>query len=134
MSIYASWEKSHGIGKSNFIFADASVHRLVSDLSVFAGKKFGLDLLVAGDLNILHGYGEHGDAYWSGRYETVFTRITALGLKFVGPQAPNGRRAEPWPAELPRTSNNRSYLPHEAADAGDLHTAAGFRVCIESTS
>ena len=30
----------------------------------------------------------------------------ALGLKFVGPQAPDVRRADLWPDELPRTSNN----------------------------
>ena len=32
--------------------------------------------------------------------------MAALGFKFVGPQAPNGRRAEPWPDELPRGSEN----------------------------
>lgn len=32
--------------------------------------------------------------------------MVALGFKFVGPQAPSGRQAEPWPDELPRTSNN----------------------------
>jgi hypothetical protein len=105
VSIYAPWEQSHALGRG-FIYADASVHRLIFDLSVFASKKFIRDILVAGNLNILHGYGEYGDAYWAGRYETVFSRMAAMGFKFVGPQAPNGRRAEPWPAELPRTSNN----------------------------
>jgi exonuclease III len=106
VSVYAPWEQAHSITGRDFIYADASVHRLISDLSVFAGKKFGQDILVAGDLNILYGYGEYGDAYWASRYETVFRRMAALGFKFVGPQAPNGRRAEPWPTELPRTSNN----------------------------
>ena len=32
--------------------------------------------------------------------------MSALGLSFVGPQAPAGRRAEPWPEELPHESNN----------------------------
>jgi hypothetical protein len=32
--------------------------------------------------------------------------MTALGLTFLGPQAPAGRRAEPWPDELPPESNN----------------------------
>ena len=32
--------------------------------------------------------------------------MRALGLSFVGPQAPAGRRADPWPDELPRTSHN----------------------------
>ena len=63
-------------------------------------------ILVAGDFNILRGYGEHGSPYWGGRYETVFTRMEALGLSFVGPEAPNGRQADPWPDELPRASKN----------------------------
>ena len=63
-------------------------------------------LLATGDLNILHGYGDYGNAYWAARYATVFSRMSALGLPFVGPQAPVGRRADPWPDELPRTSNN----------------------------
>jgi hypothetical protein len=31
----------------------------------------------------------------------VFDRAEALGLRFVGPSFPNGRQADPWPAELP---------------------------------
>ena len=45
-------------------------------------------------------------ANWAARYTTVFDRMRALGLSFVGPQAPAGRRADPWPDELPRTSHN----------------------------
>lgn len=106
VSVYAAWENPHSMTKGDFIYADASVHRLISDLSVFANKSQRQNILVAGDLNILYGHGEHGDAYWAGRYETVFSRMAALGFKFVGPQAPNGRQAEPWPDELPRTSHN----------------------------
>lgn len=106
VSVYAPWEKPHSITKGDFIYADASVHRLISDLSVFVSKQANHNIILAGDLNVLHGYGEHGSAYWASRYETVFSRMAALGLKFVGPQAPDGRRAEPWPNELPRTSNN----------------------------
>ena len=54
----------------------------------------------------MYGYGENGDAFWAGRYETVFDRMRALGFRFVGPQAPNGRQAEPWPKELPKESLN----------------------------
>ena len=82
------------------------MHRLISDLSVFASKQSRQNIIVAGDLNVLYGYGEYGDVYWAGRYETVFSRMAALGLSFVGPQAPDGRRAEPWPDALPRNSNN----------------------------
>jgi len=106
VSVYACWEKPHSMTKGDFMYADASVHRLISDLSVFIGKQSRPNILVAGDLNVLRGHGEHGDKYWAGRYETVFSRMAALGLKFVGPQAPHGRQAEPWPAELPRGSDN----------------------------
>lgn len=92
--------------KKDFIYADASVHRLISDLSVFATQRPSIDIIVAGDLNVLFRYGEHGNRHWAARNDTVFNRVEVLGLACVGPQAPNGRRAEPWPKELPRTSNN----------------------------
>lgn len=117
-SIYAPWEKPHSITGSGWIFADASVHRLISDISVLVGQQTGHSILVAGDLNILHGYGEHGSAYWATRYATVFERMSALGLSFVGPQAPAGRRADPWPDELPRTSSNvpTYHTSHQTPD------------------
>jgi endonuclease/exonuclease/phosphatase family metal-dependent hydrolase len=70
------------------------------------GQQAKHQILVAGDLNILHGYRERGNAYWASRYQTVFTRMEALGLAFSGPQAPAGRRADPWPEELPPMSDN----------------------------
>ena len=52
-------------------------------------------ILAAGDLNILHGYGDGGSPpYWEARYRSVFERMEAIGMEFVGPQAPNGRQAE----------------------------------------
>jgi endonuclease/exonuclease/phosphatase family metal-dependent hydrolase len=105
-SMYAAWEKPDNSTGSSWIYADGSVHRLISDLSALIGRQAGHRLLAAGDLNILHGYGENGSAYWASRYATVFARMEALGLSFVGPQAPAGRRADPWPDELPRMSSN----------------------------
>ena len=78
----------------------------VSDLSALIGHQHGHRILAAGDINILHDHGEDGSAYWASRYQTVFTKMEALGLPFVGPQAPNGRQADPWPSELPRDSLN----------------------------
>ena len=106
ISTYAVWENPHAVTGSGWIYADASVHRLISDLSVFIGQQEGHSVLVAGDLNILHGYGEWGSAYWASRYASIFNRMSVLGLSFVGPQSPDGRRADPWPDELPSTSNN----------------------------
>jgi endonuclease/exonuclease/phosphatase family metal-dependent hydrolase len=105
-SMYAMWEKPHEATGSKWIYADGSAHRLISDLSMLIGQQSDHRIVVAGDLNILYGYGEGGSAYWGSRYATAFSRMTALGFLFVGPQAPAGRRAEPWPRELPRTSNN----------------------------
>lgn len=114
-SMYAPWEKPHSTTGSGWIYADGSVHRVISDLSALIGQQVGHRILAAGDLNILHGYGEYGSAYWASRYATVFSRMSALGLSFVGPQAPAGRCADPWPDELPRTSNNvpTYYTSHQ---------------------
>lgn len=105
-SMYAPWEKPHCTTGSDWIYADGSVHRLISDLSALVGRQTGHRILAVGDLNVLNGYGEHGSPYWASRYATVFARMEAIGLPFVGPQAPAGRLAEPWPKELPMGSAN----------------------------
>ena len=104
--MYSMWENPHSSTDSGWIVSDASAHRLVSDLSAFIGTQDGHRILAAGDLNILHGYGEHGNEYWAGRYGSVFDRMEALGVPFVGPQHPCGRQADPWPDELPPESKN----------------------------
>ena len=106
VSMYGLWAGPHASTGNSWIVADDSVHRAVSDLSAFIGSQQGHRILTAGDLNILYGYGDHGNTYWAGRYEAVFARMDALGLAFVGPQAPNGRQAGPWPGELPPDSKN----------------------------
>jgi endonuclease/exonuclease/phosphatase family metal-dependent hydrolase len=106
VSMYAPWESAHSAAGGSWIFADASAHRLASDLSALVGRVRGHRIVAAGDLNCLYGYGEHGSAYWAARYRTVFDRFAAIGLPFVGPQAPDGRQASPWPEELPPASLN----------------------------
>ena len=106
VSMYSLWTRPHESAGGGWIVSDASAHRVVSDLSAFIGRQDGHRVLAAGDLNILRGHGEHGSAYWAGRYATVFQRMEALGLPFVGPEHPHGRQAEPWPDELPRDSLN----------------------------
>ena len=106
VSLYGFWESPHSSTKSRWIYADGSVHRLISDLSAFIGRQSGHRIIAAGDLNILKGYGEDGNVYWKKRYATVFDRMEALGLPCVGPQFPRGHQAKPWPTELPEDSNN----------------------------
>lgn len=106
VSLYSIWERPHVSTASPWIYADASAHRLISDLSALVGRQRGHRIVAAGDFNILHGYGENGSEYWAERYRTVFDRFRALGLRFVGPQHPNGCQADPWPGELPIGSHN----------------------------
>ena len=106
VSMYSLWTRPHASTGSSWIVADASAHRVVSDLSALIGRQDGHRIVAAGDLNILHGHGEDGSAYWASRYATVFERMEALGVPFVGPRHPHGRQAHPWPDELPRESLN----------------------------
>jgi exonuclease III len=76
VSVYAPWESPHSMTKGDFIYADASVHRLISDLSVFASKQSRQNILVAGDLNVLYGHGEHGMAK-KGAASSGFSCLTA---------------------------------------------------------
>ena len=112
VSMYSLWENPHASTNSSWIVSDASAHRVVSDLSTFIGRQDGHRILAAGDLNILRGYGDGGSEYWAWRYGTVFDRMEALGLEFVGPQAPGGRQADPWPDELPPGSRNVPTYHH----------------------
>ena len=106
VSMYAQWVRTHDRARRNLLASDGSAHHVVSDLSAFIAKKDGHRVLAAGDMNILRGYGEHGDDYWAARYRTVFDRMEVMGLPCVGPEYPNGRQADPWPDELPRDSTN----------------------------
>ena len=103
-SVYGMWERA--ADGRDLIYADASAHRLLSDLSSIVTTESKHRLIVAGDFNILNRYGEDGHRYWKARYSTVFDRAEAMGLSFVGPQSPNGRQADPRPPELPEGSKD----------------------------
>ena len=118
ISMYGRWIGSHPSVKTTwrFGYADASVHRITSDLSTFIGHENSQThrILAAGDLNILHGYGDGGrPPYWDARYRSVFERMAAIGMEFVGPQAPDGRQAETLATHEPEDSRNvvTFYLP-----------------------
>jgi exonuclease III len=108
-SMYAPWERAR---TGSAIYADASAHRILSDLSGLISTRRNHRIVAAGDLNILRGYGEDCNPYWKARYATVFDRAEAMGLVYVGPHTPNGRQAQPWPAEL----------PHDSIDVPTYHT------------
>lgn len=106
VSVYSPWQEVSGGEGRPWVIADASAHRIISDVSMLITAQRGHRLIVAGDFNLLRGYGENGSDYWARRYATVFVRMEALGLRCVGPSAPNGRQADPWPKELPKESKN----------------------------
>ncbi len=129
-SLYAKWERPIQQTQPNWIYADASVHRLISDLSALIARQNNHKIIVAGDLNILYGYGEYGIDYWKKRYDTVFDRMSSLGLRFIGPQAPDGgEQASPWPDELPQDSHN---VPTYRTNRGSKERQLDFVFASES--
>ena len=106
ISMYGAWENPVAEAKSQWIYADASVHRIISDISMLIGRQSGHRIIAAGDINLLYGYGEYRSAYWAERYATVFKRFESIGMPLLGPRSPNGVQADPWPEELPMESLN----------------------------
>ena len=118
VSMYGRWIGVHPSVKPGTGFtwgyADGSVHRIISDLSTFIGHKNPEThrILAAGDLNIAYGHG-YGDTHWEARHKTVFDRMDAIGMEFMGPQLPHGRQAKPLATGEPAESRNvvTFYLP-----------------------
>ena len=110
VSMYGRWIRSHPSVKTswNIGCADASVHRIISDLLAFIGHENPRThrILAAGDLNITYGYGHGSGPYWDARYLNVFERMGAIGLEFMGPQLPNGRQAKTLATGEPEDSQN----------------------------
>lgn len=113
------WQRNSGL-----MISEANAHRVVSDISMLAqviDRPTSHRILVAGDWNILRGYGEDGSDYWAARYATVFERMRALGFEFCGPVSPDGgRQSDPWPGhELPSDSLCvPTFFPSQRTPAG----------------
>ena len=105
---------------SGWNVTDASLHRVISDLSLFIGSQRGHRVIAAGDLSVWYGYGDDKSGYWKGRYDTVFDRMAAIGMPLVGPQYPNGRQTDPWPDGLPRDSLNVPTYRHNSGTEDQL--------------
>ena len=109
VSMYARWMMPHPSTNTKWKVgcADTSAHRIISDLSAFIGHNDPSThrILAAGDLNLI--WDEHKMAE---RERTVWARMEALGLEFLGPQFPNGRAATKTPSYLsPGTKNVPTY-------------------------
>ena len=101
VSMYARWLNYHPFAiadrGNSTIHSDASMHRIISDLSVFIRHQDPSThrILLAGDMNAF--YGEefeegNGKPY---REVSAFQRLASLGLEFLGPQFPDGQPSRP---------------------------------------
>ena len=110
VSMYARWIKPHPSTKTKWQvgYSDGSAHRIISDLSAFIGHTDPSThrILAAGDLNIIYGATDDNPLALPARERTVFERMNALGLEFMGPRYPNGMRADPTPPGLPKDTGN----------------------------
>ena len=111
---------------------DASLHRIISDLSLFIGRQRGHRVIAAGDLSVWRGYGEDKSGYWKRRYDTVFDRMEAIGLPLVGPECPNGRQTDPWPDDLPRDSKNVPTYRHSKGGERQLDFVFASKGMVKS--
>ena len=120
VSMYGRWIRWHPSVKSSWRvgYPDGAVHRIISDLSAFIGSYDPSNhrILAAGDLNLsFHSSDPHND-----RAQTVLDRMQVLGLEYVGPTFPHGRRADPVPPHLTEASLD---LPTHRGKGKDPSTA-----------
>ena len=125
VSMYARWYRPHPLAREKTpvrkpgtgeikIFADASAHRIISDLSGFIAHTNPANhrIIAAGDLNTIYGAAEGSELETPIRAQTIFDRMSAIGMEFAGPQWPHGgRRAAPTPYDdvPPDTCNVPTY-------------------------
>ena len=91
VSLYGLWDT---MPETRDIFAQATLHRALSDLAFLFQARTTRRVVVAGDLNIWRGYGHKS---WEPGYRTVFDRIAAYGFTFVGPLRAAGRPLKDCP-------------------------------------
>ena len=115
VSMYARWHDPHPLADNEYIYSDAAVHRIISDLTAFIGGwPKAHRIIAAGDLNTIYGATEASRLETPIRAQTIFDRMNAIGMEFVGPRAGDGsRKADEAPVDVsPHTCNVPTYLSH----------------------
>ena len=90
------------------IYADASMHRIISDLSAFVGHTdpSAHRILAAGDMNMSYGSTDSVPYSMPAREHPVFDRMAGLGLEYIGPQWPNAARGLPLDSGFSKDARN----------------------------
>ena len=125
VSMYGRWEAPHpSTDRTRWIYSDGSAHRIISDLSAFIGSYDTTThrILAAGDLNMSFMSLDQFDH----RAQTILDRLEALGLDYMGPRYPAGRRAAPIPKHLNEDSLDVPTYYHKPSN-----TPAGAYVQID---
>ena len=116
VSMYARWLEPHPSAKPHsFLNPDSSAHRIISDISAFVANPDTTKhrIIAAGDLNMIYGVIK-GDnkPLMTARERGVWDRMHAIGLEFIGPSYPNGRKATEQPEWLaPGSLNVPTFCP-----------------------
>ena len=130
LSMYSQWRYPHEMVGSSWIISDSSAHRIISDLSELIGRQGDHRIIAAGDLNILHGYGEYGSPYWAERYRSVFTRMEALGTRVLRATGAPRSAGRPLARGASQGQPKRPHLPLHPSVAHIGHSPTGLRICI----
>ena len=110
VSMYARWLRAQPSAseRQRYIYSDRSAHRIISDLAAFIDSPNPAShrILAAGDLNMIYGASEKSRLEIPARARTITDRMDALGIEFLGPQHPSGRRASPPSPDVPLDTKN----------------------------
>lgn len=124
-SMYGRLREPHrSIGDKEWIHGDASVHRIISDLSVFISPKPGTThrILAGGDLNMRF----LGRSVPEGRSQSVFFRMDALGMEYMGPKTLENERVPTYYTRSEEPATAHTQLDHVFASRG-MHSEMTIR-------
>ena len=127
VSLYGIWDTAPN-GRD--IFAEATLHRALSDLAFLFHTPAARRLVLGGDLNIWRGYGQKK---WERGYRTVFERLRAYGIELAGPHRTTGAPLMSCPCRSGQACTHvRSYRPSHKSDStpyqNDFMFARGVQV------
>ncbi|MDE2827114.1 MAG: hypothetical protein OXL40_07355 [Bacteroidota bacterium] len=112
VSMYARWITPQASVKTTWKVGmpDMAAHRIISDMAMFIGHEDPSThrILAAGDLNMCYGTDDVPSRSLLARERTVWDRMRALGLEFMGPQYPAGRKA----VLVPGASDTRNVVTY----------------------